>query len=389
MEPHFENGAVVKNWASNIDENALKQAKTLSRMPFIFKHVALMPDAHLGKGATVGSVIATKGAIIPSAVGVDIGCGMTAVQLPFKIDDLKDLPKLRHSIERSIPVGFNRNKEISSRVADIMNDIGVPEKEEDGLMKIAAHQLGTLGGGNHFIEICGDEENRAWIMLHSGSRHIGKKLADIHINSAKGIMKKYFIELDDPDLAFLAQGTPEFNNYIHDLLWAQNYASKNRAEMMLRVVKDISHHFYGEELPAKQLMEQKISCHHNYATMEHHFGKNVWVTRKGAVSAKVGEWGIIPGSMGTKSYIVKGLGNADSFCSCSHVAGRQMSRTKAKNSFTVDDLIKQTEGVECNKTASVLDEIPGAYKSIDQVMEDQNDLVEPVHTLKQILCVKG
>ena len=261
--------------------------------------------------------------------------------------------------------------------------------KDDKLLMKAAKQVGTLGGGNHFIEVCADKEDNCWIMLHSGSRYIGKTLADMHITSAKKDMKKYFISLPDPDLAYFAQGTPEFQAYINDLLWAQEYAKQNRKEMMSRVLKDVSFHVYGHQKREKELVLERVDCHHNYTQIENHFGKNVWVTRKGAVSARNGELGIIPGSMGTKSYIVSGLGNPESFCSCSHGAGRRMSRTKAKKLFTVDDLKEQTAGVECRKDKEVVDEIPGAYKSIDQVMENQKDLVEIVAELKQILCVKG
>jgi len=255
-------------------------------------------------------------------------------------------------------------------------------------MQKAARQLGSLGGGNHFIEICQDQNQDAWIMLHSGSRGVGKRLADIHINGAKDLMKRYFVDLPDPDLAYLAQGTQEFENYIQDLHWAQTYAYENRAEMLMRVMAQVFSHV-GQAPTDTVWTPQVINCHHNYTSMENHFGANVWVTRKGAVSAKDGEWGIIPGSMGTRSFIVKGKGNADSFHSCSHGAGRRMSRTKAKQFYTTDDLAAQTLGVECRKDADVLDEIPGAYKDIDEVMADQVDLVTPVYELKQILCVKG
>lgn len=379
----------IKIWASDLEPEAEAQLRNMAEMPFIHRHVAAMPDAHAGKGSTVGTVIATSGAIIPAAVGVDIGCGMCAVKLPFKIDLLDGKTKtLRTSIERSVPTGMNSHKEISDRVGHAFNSLGKTSDEQDRGNK-AALQLGTLGGGNHFIEICHDQNNDAWVMLHSGSRNIGKVLAEKHISRAKDLMKQYFISLPDPDLAYLAQGTREFKEYLHDLMWGQNYAKENRNEMMLKVLKDISYAVYGEDKGPEFMTAHRVDCHHNYTSMENHFGKNVWVTRKGAVSAKAGEWGIIPGSMGAKSFIVKGLGNPDSFCSCSHGAGRTMSRTKARANFTIEDLARQTAGVECRKDDAVLDEIPGAYKSIDTVMANQQDLVTPEFTLKQILCVKG
>jgi tRNA-splicing ligase RtcB len=316
-------------------------------------------------------------------------CGMNAVKLPFKVDVLGDsLNLLRSSIERSVPVGFNANKDMDERVLNTFAALGLPNNLEIKLNKALA-QLGSLGGGNHFIEICQDEENNAWVVLHSGSRNIGKSLAEIHIDSAKGLMKKYFIDLPDPDLAYLAQGTKEFTEYTEDLHWAQSYAKENRNEMMLRVLKDISFYVYGEDKGAEFMTAFRVDCHHNYTQMENHFGANIWVTRKGAVSAREGEYGIIPGSMGTKSYIAKGKGNLESFCSCSHGAGRRMSRNKARELFTISDLEKQTAGVECRKDSAVIDEIPAAYKDIDEVMANQADLVEIVHTLKQLICIKG
>lgn len=376
----------IKIWASELELGAEKQLVDLSTLPFIHKHVAVMPDAHAGKGSTVGTVIATKGAIIPSAVGVDIGCGMVAVKLPIKASDIKNLSQLRHSLERSVPVGRNSHKEVTDRIVEEVKKLG-PQLTLP--IDKALHQCGTLGGGNHFIEICADEEDNAWVMLHSGSRNIGKQLADIHIQNAKGLMKQYFIELPDPDLAYLAQGTKEFESYLYDLNWAQGYAKANRNEMMLRVLKDVSYHVFGEDKGAEFMTLFRVDCHHNYTSLENHFGSNVYITRKGAVSAKGGEYGIIPGSMGTKSYIVKGLGNPESFNSCSHGAGRKMSRTEARKTFSLEDLKAQTTGVECRKDVDVIDEIPGSYKNIDQVMEDQMDLVIPVYVLKQILCVKG
>lgn len=386
MRVNAEGKHPIKIWASVLEPQAEQQLLNIARLPFIHKHVAVMPDAHLGRGSTVGAVIATKGAIIPAAVGVDIGCGMCAMALPMKVDDIPRLSELRHEIERSVPTGRHSNKEPCKRALDFFAE-GLPTIGTFELLKRALVQLGSLGGGNHFIELCGDEKGDAWIVLHSGSRNIGKTLADIHIGKAKGLMKDYFIELPDPDLAYLAQETSEFEAYLKDLLWAQRYAAENRREMMGRVLKAVLEHVGGmERVPFSVDM---VDCHHNYTAQEHHYGANVWVTRKGAVSARAGQLGIIPGSMGTKSYIVRGKGNPESFDSCAHGAGRAMSRTEARRRFTVEDLAAQTEGVECRKDKDVLDELPAAYKDIDQVMLDQADLVEVVHTLKQVLCVKG
>src|SRR3990167_4311452 len=380
----------IKMWLEDIEPEAMQQIENVANLPFIFKHIAVMPDAHWGKGAPIGTVIATNGAIVPSAVGVDIGCGMCAVKLPFKVDNLGGdarLKELRYSIERSVPVGRTSNTEISDRVASNFKDL--LHLPHTFCSEKPIQQLGSLGGGNHFIEICRDQEDTAWVMSHSGSRNIGKTMAEIHIEKAKGLMKKYFINLPDQDLAFFAQETAEFKAYIDDLRWCQSYAKENRNEMMLRILKDISFHVYGEMRQMEELMKFRVDCHHNYTSMEHHFGRNVWVTRKGAVSAKEGEFGIIPGSMGVKSFIVQGLGNIESFNSCSHGAGRRMSRTKARELFKESDLVEQTYGVECRKDARVIDEIPAAYKSIDEVMKNQTDLVKPIYELKQIICVKG
>jgi len=381
----------AKVWATNLEDSARQQILNVLRLPFIFSHVAIMPDAHFGMGATIGSVIATKGAIIPSAIGVDIGCGMCAVRLPFKIDKFGDnLSAIRSSIERSVPVGFNQHEHIKNK--DIfINLSSVPTFliNEEKIYKKSFHQMGTLGGGNHFIEVCQDTENNAWVMLHSGSRNVGKTLADYHINKAKSIMKDYFIEVPHPDLSYFVEKTPEFQEYIHDLHWSQLYAKQNRNEMMRVILKDISHHVYGEDIGEEKMTEFRVDCHHNYAQMENHFGQNVWVTRKGAVSAREGEFGIIPGSMGAKSFIVKGLGNPNSFYSCSHGAGRKMSRTMARKIFNETDLSNQTLGIECRKDSGVVDEIPSAYKDIDEVMNNQSDLAEKVYELKQLICIKG
>ncbi len=383
----------IKIWASDLEAEAEQQVKNLGNLPFIHKHVAVMPDAHAGKGSTVGTVIATRGAIIPAAVGVDIGCGMCAVKTPYKVDDIKEIEKLRHSIERAVPTGNYGNTLITESAEKRLHALGnwsatANDKLKGHMLDKAASQLGSLGGGNHFIEVCGDTEGQVWIMLHSGSRGVGNQLAQIHMNKAKDLMKQYFIDLPDPDLAYFVQNTPEFKEYMKDLMWAQDYARANRDEMMDRVIKQLGFHQTGQlDVDGKDWF--RVDCHHNYTAWENQGGQNIMVTRKGAVSAKDGEWGIIPGSMGTKSYIVKGKGNPESFCSCSHGAGRRMSRTKARATFTLADLAAQTAGVECLKTDSVLDEIPGAYKDIDVVMANQADLVTPVHELKQLLCVKG
>lgn len=386
----------VKIWASNLEAEAEQQVRNMAEMPFIYSHVAVMPDAHAGKGSTVGTVIATKGAIIPAAVGVDIGCGMAALKLPFSTNLLggpEKLRELRHSIERAVPTGFNCNKEMTDRTSEALQSIPDAPTTWKGLnQERVALQLGTLGGGNHFIEICEDKEGEAWIMLHSGSRNLGKTLAEVHIDKAKNLMKEYFISLPDPDLAYLAQGTKEFKDYLNDLLWAQTYAMLNRKEMLQRVLEQVYRHVFGDEWEGHYVKTDslfRVNCHHNYTSMENHNGSNVWITRKGAVSAREGEWGIIPGSMGTRSFIVLGLGNEDSFCSCSHGAGRRMSRTQARKQFTVADLEAQTIGVECPKDDAVLDEIPSSYKDIDEVMKNQSDLVKPAFELKQIICIKG
>jgi len=365
----------IKAWVDyvTLEDEAEQQLKNLASLPFIFKHVAVMPDAHAGKGSTVGTVIATKGAIIPAAVGVDIGCGMCAVKLPLVRDDIKDLSILRHSIERSVPVGFNGHKDDAHLLPNCLNRLTRCDLNSNTKVW---RQCGTLGGGNHFIELCEDTLGGIWVVLHSGSRGIGKQLAEVHINKAKGLMKEYFIELPDPDLAYLAQNTQEFNFYLTDLLWAQEYAKWNRDTMLNLILQEIGWHIKKDKLAYLYNYSDRINCHHNFTQQENHFGNNVWITRKGAVSAREGQLGIIPGSMGTKTYIVKGKGNVESFCSCSHGAGRAMSRTKARALFTEEDLIEQTKGVECRKDVDVVDEIPAAYKDIDAVMKSQEDLVE-------------
>jgi len=380
----------VLSWANHdLGHEENQMAKNVASLPFVFKHVALMPDVHLGKGALVGSVIATKDAVIPAAVGVDIGCGMAAIKTPFKAEELEGkLKKIRLDIEAAIPLGFNQNKEVEKDASNWQGwthfkDLHRGVQDVQGK---AMKQLGSLGGGNHFIELCLDTEDSVWLMLHSGSRNIGNRLAQCHISTAKELAKLAENRLPDPDLAYFIAGTPEFAAYWRDLQWAQNYARYNRDVMMARFKRIVEKHLAGGK-PIKPLLE--VNCHHNYAEKEVHFGEDVYVTRKGAVRAREEDYGIIPGSMGAKSFIVKGKGNHESYCSCSHGAGRLMSRKKAKKQFSLDDLVTQTKGVECRKDGGVLDEIPGAYKPIDEVMNNQADLVEVVATLKQVVCVKG
>lgn len=380
----------VLSWANHpLQDQESKMARNVASLPFVFKHVALMPDVHLGKGALVGSVIATKDAIIPAAVGVDIGCGMGAIKMPFTGIQIEGkLKQIRRDIEAAIPVGFNDNKTIEKEIYNWTGWDGFGELHRgvQNQDKKALRQMGSLGGGNHFIELCLDSKDNVWLMLHSGSRGIGNMLAQAHINSAKELAKLADIQLPDPDLAYFVQNQPEFAAYWRDLQWAQDYARRNREVMMARFQRIVETHVAGGKA-TKPLLT--VNCHHNYAEKEVHFGEEVYVTRKGAVRAQTDDYGIIPGSMGAKSYIVKGKGCATSFCSCSHGAGRLMSRNKAKNTFSLDDLIRQTKDVECRKDEALIDEIPGAYKPIEQVMEAQSDLVNVVATLKQVLCVKG
>lgn len=353
-----------------------------------------MPDVHAGKGSTVGSVIATEKVVIPAAVGVDIGCGMNAVRLSLKASDLPDsLTKIRHQIERDVPLGaggHKRDDELERAEQYRMGGgfaglIGVGRQIPGNLLKKAMSQLGTLGSGNHFIEICVDENQDVWVMLHSGSRGIGNMIGTHFISKAKKTMEKYHIHLPDGDLAYIPEDTEDFQDYMDAVQWAQDYALENRKVMMEKVIAALR-----LTIPKDfTITQEAINCHHNYVEKENHFGKNLWVTRKGAIRAREGDLGIIPGSMGQKSYIVRGKGNLQSYCSCSHGAGRAMSRSKARKLFNVEDLKAQTEGVECRKDDAVVDEIPGAYKNLDIVMENQKDLVEVVHTLKAILCVKG
>lgn len=343
-----------------------------------------MPDVHYGKGATVGSVIVMKQAVSPAAVGVDIGCGMTAVKTNLKAKDLPDnLKAIRSEIEKNIPVGFNQHENLvkSKGIAELFTEFKELNAPVQPLLGKSLKQVGTLGGGNHFIELCLDTNDIVWLMLHSGSRNIGKTLAEYHISKAKNLIHNQ--GLPDPDLAVFLAKTHEMAEYKRDFFWAQRYAFLNR-EVMLELYINTLRQFFPELITFSM-----ITCHHNYVSEETHFGENVIVTRKGAISARKEEFGIIPGSMGTKSYIVKGLGNPESFNSASHGAGRRMSRGKAKKHFSLSDLEEQTLGVECRKDEEVLDEIPGSYKDIDQVMKNQSDLVEIVVELKQILCVKG
>jgi len=403
------NGKPIKAWTNGVpvEEDAKKQLKLISGLPFIFKHIAVMPDVHLGKGATVGSVIATKGAIIPAAVGVDIGCGMMAVKLNIKANDLPDnLANLRGMIEAKIPHGRTNNggegdkgaRNASTlegtRKVDVMNlnlklQDFINKNDHRHLIKPASrlvNHIGTLGTGNHFIEVCLDTESNVWIMVHSGSRGIGNAIGTYFIDKAKEEMARYFINVPEQDLSYLVQGTKIYDDYIEAVSWAQDYARLNREIMMndaIECMKKFVPHI------AVDIVESAVNCHHNYVSIENHYNENVIVTRKGAVSAQKDQLGIIPGSMGAKSFIVRGKGNKESFCSCSHGAGRKMSRTAAKKMFTIDDHIKATEGVECRKDADVIDETPQSYKDIDAVMAAQSDLVEIVATLKQILCIKG
>ncbi len=396
-----EGGTPIRLWTQGVpvEDQAREQLINTSKMPFIYKWMAVMPDVHLGMGATIGSVIPTKEAIIPAAVGVDIGCGMMAVQTTLNANDLPDnLRGLRTELEKAIPHGRTpkgrRDKGSWTNPDDtVLNGWGTladdfnylcqkhPRLKNTNNLK----HLGTLGTGNHFVEVCLDETNQVWIMLHSGSRGVGNAIGRYFIELAREDMRKWFINLPDKDLAYFAEGTEHFDDYWFAVGWAQRFAFKNREIMMENAIKALRQ-IITKPFDAKV---KAVNCHHNYVEKEEHYGEEVFVTRKGAVRARIGEYGIIPGSMGAKSFIVRGKGNEESFCSCSHGAGRVMSRTQAKKQFTVADQIAQTEGVECRKDASVIDEIPAAYKNIDDVMHAQRDLVEVVHTLRQVVCVKG
>ena len=401
--------APIKAWTRGveIEPEAVQQLRNVAALPFIHGHVAVMPDVHWGLGATVGSVIPTNSAIVPAAVGVDIGCGMMAVRTSVRAEHLPDsLRALRLAIEAGVPHGgpgrkgswaergYRRPGQVTRRFGDAWRR---SESLADGLKAINARhpklgigqlstldQLGTLGGGNHFIELCLDEAGALWVMLHSGSRGAGNRIGQYFIAAAKEAIEKAGIHLADRNLAWLTEGTQSFDDYVAALGWAQDYARANRVCMMEAVLDALR-----AEWPELVTDEHAVNCHHNYVAREHHFGADVWVTRKGAVRAGAGELGIIPGSMGARSYIVRGKGEAESFCSCSHGAGRRMSRGKARERFSLDDHAAATAAVECRKDAGVLDETPGAYKDIDAVMAAQSDLVEAVHTLRQVVCVKG
>ena len=390
----------VKIWTDDVDSKALDQLLNTANLPIVGPHIAAMPDVHVGIGATVGSVIPTQAAIIPAAVGVDIGCGMNAVRLSLNARDLPDnLKAIRTAIEKSVPVGFNQHEFSKIKGAAIEKSARQLSPRLDGIM--AKHtgltkmtknwqrhwlcQVGTLGGGNHFIEICLDEAEQVWIMLHSGSRGTGNIIGRYFINAAQADMRRHQTALpSDRDLCYFSEGSELFDDYVEAMYWAQDYALVNRAVMMDAVLAAIRPH-----VPSFSITSEAINCHHNYVSEESHFGQDFFITRKGAISAQAGQLGIIPGSMGAKSFIVRGLGNAQSFCSCSHGAGRKLSRTAAKNKFTSHDLAEQTAGIECRKDDAVIDEIPAAYKNIDVVMANQTDLVEIVHTLRQVVCVKG
>ncbi len=392
-------GVPVKVWTPDLEPTARRQLENVSRLPIVHGHIAAMPDVHTGIGATVGSVIPTKGAIIPAATGVDLGCGMNAVQLSITAKDLPtSLGNIRSAIEAAVPVGFDMHAGAKGRGGKREK---TAKEMESGLRHIAAsnpriatmqkdfeqtwiRQLGTLGGGNHFIEVCLDESQNVWVMLHSGSRGIGNVIGRYFIERARREMERTDIHLPDRDLAWLAEGTPAFDEYVEAVHWAQDYALENRRQMMQAILDAMKPH-----VPPFRIVGEAIQCHHNYVARETHFGESLLVTRKGAIRAGEGELGIIPGSMGAKSFIVRGKGNPESLCSCAHGAGRRMSRTEAKKRFSAADVERQTAGVECRKDAGVVDEIPAAYKDVEEVMRNQSDLVDVVHTLRQVVCVKG
>ena len=396
-----EGGVPIKAWVRGVplEDSARRQLVNVAALPFIHKHVAAMPDVHWGLGATIGSVIPTLGAIIPAAVGVDIGCGMMAVRTALTADRLPDnLATVRSDIEAAVPHGRTDHGGRNDRGAwgDLPASVegrwrGLAErydsitgKHPKALARNNARHMGTLGTGNHFIEVCLDESDRVWVMLHSGSRGCGNRIGTYFIQRAKKEMERWLINLPDKDLAYLVEGSDLFADYVEAVEWAQDFARINRQIMMEATLEALR-----KTLPAFDLTGMAVNCHHNYVTRENHFGANVWLTRKGAVRAREGDLGIIPGSMGVRSYIVRGKGNAESFHSCAHGAGRAMSRRQAKKQFSLKDHARATEGVECRKDEGVIDETPGAYKDIDAVMAAQSDLVEVVHTLKQVVCVKG
>lgn len=407
MKPQFEilkaaSGAPIKMWTQGVpvEPEARQQLLNTASMPFIFRHVAVMPDVHLGKGSTIGSVIPTRGAIIPAAVGVDIGCGMIAVRTSLVAAELPDsLHGLRSAIEQAVPHGRSSTRskrdkgawhdtpaDVDAHWAQLATRFKQLTDKYPQLLKTNNHQhLGTLGTGNHFIEICLDEADRVWVMLHSGSRGVGNAIGSLFITLAQQDMQQHIANLPDRNLAYFSEGSRHYEDYLEAVGWAQDYAHHNREVMMNRVLAALS----ASITKPFVTHQEAVNCHHNYVQQEQHFNEQVLVTRKGAVSAQKGQMGIIPGSMGAKSFIVRGLGNEESFCSCSHGAGRTMSRTEAKKRFTVDDQIRATAHVECRKDSNVIDEIPMAYKDIDAVMAAQSSLVEIVHTLRQVVCVKG
>ncbi len=390
----------VLSWGSDIEKNTIEQAAKASRLPFVNGHLALMPDAHVGMGATIGSVIPTKGAVIPAAVGVDIGCGMIASETDLDASDLpEDMSGFLGLVERAVPAGVGKGHGFATR--EKRDDWATAVPEYTGASILSGKQLakvtdqfGTLGSGNHFVEVCLDERDRVWVVLHSGSRGIGNQLAAQHIEGAKGLMKKLFITLEDPDLAYLVEHTPEFDAYIADMLWAQEYARANREAMVEAVLAELWDFVgTGASGGTGEIGREvaRINCHHNYTEREHHLGQDVWLTRKGAIRAREGDLGVIPGSMGTSSFIVRGLGNPASYHSCSHGAGRHLSRSRARKEIPLGDFMTSMEGRDwqSEKADQLIDEAPQAYKDIDQVMADQSDLVAVEHSLHQILNYKG
>ena len=385
----------VKIWTDDVDAQSMAQLANIASLPFVHHHVAAMPDVHLGIGATIGSVIATHQAIIPAAVGVDIGCGMLAARLSVTAADLSEklLRRIFDQIARAVPVGFAQHADdrvlvqaarpfaaglerLTTRHPQLLKSFGKASKW--------THQMGTLGGGNHFIEVCLDEHDHVWVMLHSGSRGVGNAIANYFIELARKDMERLAVQLPDRDLAYFSEGTRYFDDYVAAVTWAQAYAMQNRQSMLGLVLEALARH-----LPVFAVTGEVVNCHHNYVAQETHFDARVWVTRKGAIRAGAGELGIVPGSMGARSYIVRGKGQAESFCSSAHGAGRRMSRTAAGKRFCEADLVRETAGVVCRKDKGVIDEIPSAYKDIEEVMANQEDLVEVVHRLKQVVCVKG
>jgi tRNA-splicing ligase RtcB len=395
METILTNVHPVKAWVDGVEfeDAARQQVAAMASLRFIHSHIAIMPDVHAGIGATVGSVIPMRGAIVPAAVGVDIGCGMIAQRTTLRAEDLPDnLGPIRAALERTVPVGFGKHENVPARVDSAWETLAprfahILEKHPKIGEKSPREQLATLGGGNHFIEIVLDEASRVWIVLHSGSRGVGNRIGTYFIGRAKADMERLGIGLQDRDLAYFTESTTAFEDYIEAVGFAQDYAMTNRSVMMERLLAALRHASLG--LPAFALADRAVHCHHNYVAKERHFGAEVFVTRKGAVRAGLGELGLIPGSMGARSFVVRGKGNPESFESCSHGAGRRMGRNEAKRRFTVEDLEAQTAGIECRKDDGVVDEIPSAYKAIDDVMAAQRDLVDIVHELHQIVCVKG